>query len=148
MPGLDAKETKSLFKRIADSGETISYALGLGAKPDTSGFLVHKSKKPTALEGELKKAGGYKKVGFGSLEVRGGQVLLTERRAVSHADKLLRQLFKANGLKAFEPILVTGEGEETDDGEETARAERRTERLDKLAALQADLAALKQKLGA
>lgn len=152
MPGLDPKQTKSLFKRIADSGETVNYALGLGAKPETSSFLVHKSKKASALESELKKEGGYKKVGFGCLEVRDGQVILAETRPVAHADKLLRQLFKAHGLKAFAPIFAEQQSDEaepgTDAADDTARAERRADRAARIAGIRADLDRMMRRLGA
>jgi hypothetical protein len=110
---IDPNEIKSLFKKIKDSDQTIAYAFGLGAKPEECGFTVHKNKKPAALMAEMKGDKSFKKIGFGTLSVKGSEVHLSQIKKVAAIERHLLKLMKMNGLR-FTPVA---------DGEAEAEAE-------------------------
>ncbi|MEM9146294.1 MAG: hypothetical protein AAGC57_08860 [Pseudomonadota bacterium] len=112
MSKINASEIKTLLKKFKDSGNKLGYATGLGAKPEDTAFNVHKSKKPNALMTELKGDKTLKKVGCGTLEVKGTELILSQIKKVSGIERLLSKQLKAAGVKYVVKLAEGGDGGE------------------------------------
>ena len=113
-----AEFDKALVKATlnkAKGGKEIFYAFGLGAKPEECQFLIHKSKTGRKLGAELKAQKEIKKVGFGTVAYDGSVVTFAPEKPVKNMVRLLRKLFRANGLALK---LQLADGSEGEEGEE------------------------------
>ncbi len=114
MSKIDASEIKSLVKKFKDTGKSMGYAFGLGAKPEDSAFSIDKTKKGNVLMNEMKGDKSLKKIGFGTLEVKGNELVLTQTKKVSGIERVLTKQLKASGVRY---IVRVAEGGGEADGE-------------------------------
>lgn len=130
MSTVNAAEIKSVIMKMKDSDKPVAYAFGLGDKPETCGFVLHRTKKPSAMLTEMKGGGDFKKVGCGTILVKGKELHITEIKPIAGLDRKLLKLLKANGLK-YAPVLAVAGADAADaaDGGDDAKAKEEAEKV-------------------
>lgn len=95
----DKQTTKALLKKFEDKDKEIHYAFGLAQNIADTKLLVHKSAKGKTLAKRIQKDGKYKKIGFGTIEVKGGKAIFKPDRPVAQLAKILRPDMRKIGFK-------------------------------------------------
>ncbi|MEO0993717.1 MAG: hypothetical protein AAFX62_07910 [Pseudomonadota bacterium] len=131
MSKINGSEVKALLKKFKDSGNSMGYAFGLGAKPEDAVFNIHKSKKANALLTELKSDKELKKIGCGTIVVKGTEIHITQTKKVSGIERILPKALKAAGVKYTVQIAAGGDGDSPEAKAEEEQVNKEIDALEK-----------------
>ena len=154
---LDSDELDELKASIAVAKKRdLNFAVCLGKKPEGTVMLTHRMKGPDILGKQAKRSGETPKVAFGTMRVKGKDMMLTctDDPPAGAAKKTKDFLSKAVGLK-MKVVLLSAEGEvleetadEADDQDQTVETETQDPNAEKWQKLFAKLEPLVNKAAA